>query len=245
MNRSPWERWSALGDDPGDAVPEGASAGWYRAGRWAGRLGGGIGYRVLVNGEDRLPVSGPVVVVANHTSFADGPLLFGLLARPSVFLVKESMFRGPLGALLRRLGQLPVRRGQTDREVLLTAVRRLRAGGVVGVFPEGTRGAGAVDTAHHGAAWLARSSGAVVLPVAVRGTRREAGSSRRLRPTVHVLFGQPLTLPDARGRAGLTAATERVREELAGLVRELDRRRLRTRAGAVEGHPDSSRGERT
>ena len=63
----------------------------------------------------------------------------------SVFLIKQEMFRGVLGRLLHGIGQIPVRRGEPDRTPLLAAVRVLRAGGLVGVFPEGTRGAGDVD----------------------------------------------------------------------------------------------------
>jgi 1-acyl-sn-glycerol-3-phosphate acyltransferase len=104
----------------------------------------------------------------------------------------------------------------------------LRAGGLVGVFPEGTRGSGEVAAAQHGAAWLARTSGAMVLPVVCRGTRRPDGTRKRFRPRVDVSVGEPLTIPAGGGRAGLTAATETVRAELAGMVRELDGIRSRT-----------------
>jgi 1-acyl-sn-glycerol-3-phosphate acyltransferase len=99
---------------------------------------------------------------------------------------------------------------------------------VVGVFPEGTRGSGEVAAAEHGAAWLARTSGATVLPVVARGTRRPEGSGRRWRPRVDVVVGEPLTIPAGGGRAGLAAATETLRTELAGMVRELDELRSKT-----------------
>ncbi|HEY8372811.1 MAG TPA: lysophospholipid acyltransferase family protein [Pseudonocardiaceae bacterium] len=184
-----------------------------------------LGYRLHVQGLERVPRTGPVVLVANHSTFVDGPLLFGLLPRRSVFLIKREMFRGPVGWFLRRIGQIPVRRGEPDRTPLLAAVRTLRSGGLVGVFPEGSRGAGDVATAQNGAAWLARSTGAVVLPVACRGIARPPGGRWRFRPRVDVLFGEPFTLPAERGRTGLAAATERVRSELAALVADLDRQR--------------------
>ncbi|MBC8091500.1 MAG: 1-acyl-sn-glycerol-3-phosphate acyltransferase, partial [Pseudonocardia sp.] len=77
-----------------------------------------------------------------------------------------------------------------------------------------------------GAAWLARSSGAVVVPVVVRGTRRVG--QRRIRPRVDVLVGEPVSITAGGGRAGLAAATETVRAALAGMVRELDTVRSRT-----------------
>jgi 1-acyl-sn-glycerol-3-phosphate acyltransferase len=196
--------------------------------RWVGTWCFRPGFRVRVHHRERIPESGPVVLVSNHSANLDGPLLFGLLGRRAVFLVKQEMFRGPLAWALRRIGQLAVRRGEPDRRPLMAAVAVLRGGGLVGVFPEGTRGSGDVAAAQHGAAWLARATGAAVLPVVCRGTRRPAGSRRRWRPRVDVLVGQPLEMPAGRDRASLTSATETVRAALAGMVRELDEVRSRT-----------------
>ncbi|MPZ67589.1 MAG: 1-acyl-sn-glycerol-3-phosphate acyltransferase [Pseudonocardiaceae bacterium] len=191
-------------------------------------VGVGLGvaaFRLHVHGRERIPASGPVVLVANHSSMIDGPLLFGLLHRRSVFLVKHELFHGLLGWFLARIGQLSVRRGVPDRAPLLAAVAVLRGGGVVGIFPEGTRGEGDVASAHQGAAWLARSSGAVLLPVACRGTRRPDGGRRRFRPHVDVLVGEPLQAPTGKGRAPLTGTTDRMRSTLSAMVDELDTRR--------------------
>lgn len=190
--------------------------------RWIGTWCFFVAYRLHIRHRERIPVRGPVVVVANHTAMVDGPLLYGLLGRRSSFLIKREMFRGPFAWLLPRLGQLAVRRGDRDRAPLLTAVRLLRSGGVVVVFPEGTRGEGNVTNAHHGATWIARSSGAVLLPVVVRGTRRPAGSGRRFRPRVDVLVGEPFAIAPGASRVGLAAATEDMRTRLAALVAELD-----------------------
>ena len=203
-------------------LPEGASPALHRFGQWIGRTFVRLPFRVHVHHAERVPRTGPLVLVSNHSSLLDGPLLMGMVRRNAVFLIKQEMFRGLLGWFLRRIGQIPVRRGEPDRTPLLAAVRVLRAGGLVGVFPEGTRGSGDVSNAQHGAAWLARTSGALVLPVACRGTRRPEGRGRRLLPRVDVLFGEPVRLPEGKGRAGLTAATDRVRSELVELIAELD-----------------------
>jgi len=139
-----------------------------------------------------------------------------------VFLIKHEMFRGPLSWALPKIGQLAVRRGQPDRTPLLAAVRVLRGGGTVGIFPEGTRGSGTVAEAHNGAAWLARTTSALVLPVACRGTARATRVSRRFRRRVDVLVGEPVTLSTRPGRTGLAADTELIRTSLAALVCELD-----------------------
>lgn len=204
-------------------LPEGASPRLYRVGKWISRWPLRVPFRVKVHGAERIPRTGPVVLVANHSSLLDGPLLIGMLPRPVTFLIKQELFSGALGWFLARIGQIGIRRGEPDRTPLLTAVRVLKGGGMVGVFPEGTRNSGEVDNAQHGAAWLARASGAQVLPVACRGTRRPEGSGRRLLPRIDMLFGEPISPAGGKGRAGLTAATESVRTELVELIAELDR----------------------
>jgi 1-acyl-sn-glycerol-3-phosphate acyltransferase len=206
-------------------LPPGTSPRLHDLARWVGSWCFRPVLRVRVHHAERIPATGPVVLVANHTAFVDGPLLLGLIGRRAAFLTKREMFRGPLAWLLRRIGQLAVRRGQPDPAPLRAAVGVLRGGGMIGVFPEGTRGAGDVVAAQHGAAWLARATGAAVLPVVVRGTRRHEALRRRFRPRVDVLVGVPLTVAPGGGRAGLTGATETVRAALAGLVVELDERR--------------------
>jgi 1-acyl-sn-glycerol-3-phosphate acyltransferase len=209
-----------------DDLPSGSWLWLHEYARWLGTWIFTPFYRLRVHGADSVPATGPVLLIANHSTMVDGPVLFATSPRRPVFLIKREMFKGPLGSLLPRIGQIAISRGEPDRAPLMTAVRVLRAGGMVGVFPEGTRGSGDVDTAHNGAAWLARTAGAVVLPVACRGTLRPAGTTRRrFRPTVDVLMGKPFELPADKGRAALTAATERVRVELADLVAELDRLR--------------------
>jgi len=203
-------------------LPEGAWPWLQDFARWIGTWCFFVGYRLHVRHQERIPVRGPVVVVANHTAMVDGPLLYGMLGRRSTFLIKQEMFRGPFVWLLPRLGHLAVRRGARDRTPLLVAAQLLRSGGMVVVFPEGTRGEGNVTNAHHGATWIARASGAVLLPVAVRGTRRPAGRRRRFRPRVDLLFGEPFAIAPGESREGLAAATEDIRTRLAALVAELD-----------------------
>jgi 1-acyl-sn-glycerol-3-phosphate acyltransferase len=211
------------------SVPAGTWPWLMDFGRWIARRPYSLQFRVHVHESDRVPASGGVVVVSNHSSMSDGPILFGKIPRRVVFLIKQEMFRNSIvGFLLRKIGQISVRRGEPDRAPLMEALKVLRAGGVIGVFPEGTRGAGDVSSAQSGAAWLARSSGAVVLPVACRGTL--PNGSRRFRPRVDVLIGEPFHLPEGKGRAALDVATEQVRDRLATLVAELDELRAKEEA---------------
>ncbi|SDO93081.1 1-acyl-sn-glycerol-3-phosphate acyltransferase [Pedococcus dokdonensis] len=191
-------------------------------------------YRVHVVGRHRVPRTGPVVFVANHVGFLDGPMLPGLAPRPTSVLVKREMFKGLLGWFLTWIGHIPVTRNSGDRQALTAAVAVLHAGGAVGIFPEGTRGRGDVAAVQQGAAWLAQQGGAQVVPVAFLGTRATGaakGSLPRLRTRMVVEFGNPVDLATdpavtaaTHGRQRLAAATDVVRLTLSNHVRESQER---------------------
>ncbi|MEA5360050.1 lysophospholipid acyltransferase family protein [Amycolatopsis sp., V23-08] len=205
-----------------DGLPEG-SVGWlHDAGRLVGRYHLRAVFRIRVHGRERMPATGPVLVVANHSSFVEPQLIFGMLPRRSAFLVKAELFAGIVGKFFLAIGQIPLKRGAIDRKPLMTAVGVLKDGGVVGIFPEGTRGAGDVGAAERGAAWLVRASGAVVLPVATRGTLKPSNGKRRWRPRVDILVGEPFSPKVGPGKTGLDQGTEELRGELAALVKTLD-----------------------
>jgi 1-acyl-sn-glycerol-3-phosphate acyltransferase len=152
-------------------------------------------YRVRLHRADRVPASGPVVLAANHIGIIDGPLLAVLSPRPVHALTKQEMFVGRTGRFLSRAGQIPVDRFHPDPRAVRTALRVLRDSGVVGVFPEGRRGGGALHRFHHGAAYLALVTGAPVVPVIVLGTREPGGdadSRPRRGSEVHLAFGDPV-----------------------------------------------------
>ncbi len=214
-------RWFRLGG-AADPTPDASGPKGMDRGRRIGIALSALMYRMRVRRMETVPPEGALVVVANHQNFMDGAVLFGALTRRVSFLVKAEAVKGPLGWLLVNVGQHPVVRGVPDREPLLRALAQLKAGGVVGIFPEGTRGAGTVESVFPGAGWLAARSGAAVLPVAIRGTNRPAGRRRRLRPPVHVLVGEPFPVTQGGGRVAVTAATEAIRVHLAALVVTLD-----------------------
>jgi 1-acyl-sn-glycerol-3-phosphate acyltransferase len=187
-------------------------------------------YRLAVVGRGRVPQEGPVVFVANHVGFLDGPMLPAVAPRPTSVLVKREMFRGALGWFLTFIGHIPVTRSSGDRQALMAAVAVLHDGGAVGIFPEGTRGRGDVAAVQQGAAWLAQQGVAAVVPVAFLGTRASGaskGSLPRLRSRMVVDFGEPVHLttdPALTGRQRLVTATEQVRAALAAHVRESQER---------------------
>ncbi len=202
---------------------DGPSARGPRWSRWIGRFLARVVWDTDVVGASLVPADGPVLLAANHTGIVDGPLLHGVAPRPSHVLVKEEMFWGPVGTVLRAAGQIPVDR-LGGRTALTSALAVLQRGGVVGVFPEGNRGRGDATSARAGIAWLALNGHAPVVPVAILGTRRTGESVNHvpgLRRRLAVEFGTPLVIErraGMTGRAALVEANEAIRVALAELV---------------------------
>ena len=163
-------------------------------------------FRLEGRGMAHVPLRGPVLLVANHSSFLDPPLVGGVAPRPLSFMAKAELFDVPLlGALIRRLNARPVRREGSDAGALRTALRILQDGGALLMFPEGTRGPeGTLREPMPGAAMLAVLSGAAVVPVFVKGSGRAWPRGQKLpRPAkVLVTFGAPQVFErrDAEGR---------------------------------------------
>ena len=185
---------------------------------------GGI-WPTRVHGAEAVPATGGVLFASNHLGFLDGPLLVGVAPRWVHCLVKSELFHGPVGAVLRAAGQIPVQRASVDRSALDTAAQILRDGGAVGVFPEGARGRGDVGEVRLGIAWLALRAGVPVVPVACLGTRLTGESTHGLpmpRRRLDVVFGAPVSLeqpPGTSRRAALEAAGAALQGALAAHVR--------------------------
>lgn len=134
--------------------------------------------RTTVEGLANVPESGPLLVVCNHCSNADGMLLMAFivpeLGRPMTWLGKEEATRWPVvGWAMRQNGVVGVRRGAGDLEAFKLARSVLDNGRVLTIFPEGTRSpSGALQSAKEGATVLALRSGAPILPLAIVGSQR-------------------------------------------------------------------------
>ena len=202
----------------GDVSRKGAKTG-HRVGAFLAH----VVWSTKVTGQEHVPQTGPVILAANHSSVLDGPILVGASPRPTHVIIKQEMFKGLLGRALHHWGQIPVDRSH-GRQALKSALELLGDGRVVGIFPEGSRGTGAVASAQAGIAFLAVHSGAPVVPVAILGGRpsgADVGHVARPRTRMHVMFGepfQPAAGVEGAGRAALQAAMETIQDRLASHV---------------------------
>lgn len=194
-------------------------------------------FRGCTAGNGNVPLEGALVVVANHGSHLDPPLLGHALGRPVAFMAKAELFRVPLlGPLIRALGAYPVLRGAGDREAIRIASDRLAQGWAVGVFLDGTRQSdGRVHDPQPGAALLAARAGVPLLPVAILGSHRALGRGQRLpRPArIHIRIGTLIEPPASRRRQDLDATTRLARDQINRLLDEgpiLNRRDARQAA---------------
>lgn len=189
--------------------------------------------RLTVSGLEDLPTSGPLIVAGNHTTYVDAPLLTAYVApamgRPVHWMAKQEAFVNPvLGPIIRAYGGFGVRRGAADTDAYRAARAVLDAGGVLGVFPEGTRSrSGALLEAKAGVALLAMRSGAPILPVGIGGIDRFMPDRSWVphpgkEATLHV--GRPFTLAPLTGvadrHAALAAATTELMVRIGRLIPE-------------------------
>ena len=209
--------------------------------------------RVKREGFENIPASGPVLVICNHASNADGMLLMAYVVpamrRPMGWLGKEEALRWPLfGWAMRQNGVFGVRRGSGDLEAFKMAKRVLDEGRVLTIFPEGTRSpTGALQEVKEGATVLAVRSGAPILPIAIIGSQRFWPKGKLLpRPgrRMAVRIGEPFTLTMPRGgdrHESLRAATAELMRHVAELLPEEQQGAyadgVASRAGEGDGAP--------
>jgi 1-acyl-sn-glycerol-3-phosphate acyltransferase len=131
-------------------------------------------FRMRISGAENIPAVGAAIVAPNHKNFLDAFFVGIATPRHVRYMAKVELFRGPLGWLLPRLGAFPVRRGEADAEAMETARLILEQGGLLVVFPEGTRveDPHALGSPHHGAGRLALLTGAPIIPAAIAGTQK-------------------------------------------------------------------------
>ena len=172
------------------------------------------------SGAENVPREGPLVVASNHVSYLDPPLLGTWFPRVIHFMAKQELFDVPvLGPLIRMVHAFPVQREAGDLGAIRHALRILKKGEVVGIFPEGRRNIDGEAQARSGAVLLAATAHCPVVPVALVGTNLAAKRLRASRVVVRI--GKPMTFQGSARKPTkleLTAWTEELTQHIAGLM---------------------------
>jgi 1-acyl-sn-glycerol-3-phosphate acyltransferase len=148
---------------------------------------------IEVVGLENVPQQGPVIIIFNHIAWFDPYPFLMLIRRPLAAMGKESVVRFPVvGILIGMLGGFPVRRGEVDRQALRQSLAVLERGEVLVLAPEGTRSSSnSLQRGKRGFAFIARRSGAPIMPAAISGSEHILRCWLRLRrPQIRLVFGQ-------------------------------------------------------
>jgi len=157
--------------------------------------------RTTVLNRERVPSQGPVIIASNHNNYIDPAFLVPAVPRYIYFMAKEELFGIiGVGTFLRCSGVIPIKRHRVDRAALRRAETALNSGGVICMFPEGTRSKdGGMIPGQPGATFVAMRSGVPVVPVGIAGTQNIRSPFDLLkRPRVIVNIGYPFIIKDTR-----------------------------------------------
>lgn len=185
----------------------------YRTFRSCFRVVFRVFYRWEAIGLENIPSQGPVILCSNHISNWDPPFIGSPLTRKVHYMAKDELFRLPVfGWILLQIGAFPVKRGGVSKESIKLAIKLLRNGEVMGIFPEGTR-KNAGGMGKKGAASLALKSGAAVIPVAIVGRYK-------IFRKMTVIYGPPVDLSEFSDGSSesLEAATEKIMKTIREMI---------------------------
>jgi 1-acyl-sn-glycerol-3-phosphate acyltransferase len=165
-----------------------------------------------IYGQENVPQHQPLIVVSNHASDFDPPILSCCVRRPVSYMAKEELFQVPvLSPAIRLYGAYPVKRGSPDRSAMRSALSQLEAGWAVGIFLQGTRTPDSrIPDPKLGAAMIAAKAQVPLLPVSLWGTQAifRKGSSIPRPVPITVRIGAPIAPPSSKDRTALEAVTQ-------------------------------------
>ena len=170
-------------------------------------------FQVRIYGAEHVPLQGKLVVVSNHASDFDPPIVSSCVGRPVAYMAKQELFEVPvLSTLIRLYGAYPVNRGSADRSAIRAALASLEQGWAAGIFLQGTRTPdGRISEPKLGAALIAQKAQAPLLPVCLWGTQNilTKGQYKPKRTPLTIRIGEPIAPPKSGDRADLQAVTDR------------------------------------
>jgi 1-acyl-sn-glycerol-3-phosphate acyltransferase len=221
--------------DPRPAKPSDRSPGmlaWYRFVQYVVATLFAALWSWRATGRDNLPRRGGVLLVSNHLSLLDVFVLGMPLQRPLNYVARSTLFIPGLSFLMRSVGGFPIQREGMGAAGMKETLRRLRSGGIVTLFPEGTRSRdGELGPLKPGIAALVARAGVPVVPAAIAGTF-ESWPRKRLLPVPHPIrihYGRPIQPEDLGGmesQAVTALIRDRIEQSLKiarrGLARDLE-----------------------
>lgn len=170
-------------------------------------------FRGRIHGAEHVPQYGRLLVVSNHSSDFDPPILSCAVGRPVAYMAKEELFRVPvLKHAIKAYGAYPVKRGSADRSAMKAAISSIESGWATGVFLDGTRTpSGRVIDPKLGAAWIAAKTNTPLLPVSLWGTHQifKKGSAVPRPVPITIRIGELILPPQSSDRSELEAITQR------------------------------------
>lgn len=192
---------------PAVEVPRaGGATPFYRFLRFLDRLCCLTFFRMRVEGLENVPKEGGAMICANHQSYLDILVIGAAVPRHVTFVARDTLADWAwLAFVMRRCGAILVRRGTSDRAAIRAMSESMKAGGIVAIYPEGTRTlTGNVANFKGGAVMAARMAGVMLVPAGIRGAYQAwpKGRSFPLPRRIGVRFGAPIdpNLEDARDR---------------------------------------------
>ena len=178
-------------------------------------------FRSKIYGAQNVPRKGRLLVVSNHASDFDPPIVSSCVGRPVAFMAKEELLRVPvLKQAITAYGAYPVKRGSADRSAMKSAIASLENGWATGLFLDGTRTYdGRIHDPKIGAAWIAAKTQALILPVSLWGSHEifQKGSSRPRSVPLTIRIGVPIAPPTSTDRDELN----RVTQQCADIINQL------------------------
>jgi len=176
-------------------------------------------FHLHVVGKENIP-SRPYIIVCNHSSLVDPPFVAMAFKRHDVsFLTKEELFSHPIiGIWTKNVECIPIRRGSASAKGLKEALKRVKEGKVIGIFPEGTRSLdGSLQEAKKGVGFLIRKAAVPVVPVYVKNSQKALPvvGGVKVGTNIYLKIGKPIA-PDRFFK--MTATGKADYEEIANVV---------------------------